>query len=446
MKRKLPLLNLKQAEKLVQSDVSVFWFRRDLRLDDNAGLYHALKERPQVQPIFIFDTRILDNLENRNDARVDFIHQSLVSLNDELIKIGSSLLVLLGDPVEIFENLNPQAVYTNHDFEAYAIKRDASVKKLLAKKDIPLFTYKDHVIFERKEIVKDNGEPYTVFTPYSKRWLSKLNDFYIKPYPTLQYKKNFTRIDPLTIPSVEDIGFEPSGRQFPERAIKVSIIKKYDEVRDFPAIHGTTRLSVHLRFGTVSIRKLVGIAIKNNDTWLKELIWRDFYAMILANFPHIEEGSFKPAYDRIKWRNNEQEFERWCEGKTGYPIVDAGMRELNTTGFMHNRVRMITASFLTKHLLIDWRWGEAYFAKQLLDYDLASNNGGWQWAAGTGCDASPYFRVFNPVLQTEKFDHDWKYIRYWVPEVDDPGKYPLPIVDHRFARDRAIKTYRNAVG
>jgi deoxyribodipyrimidine photo-lyase len=272
-----------------------------------------------------------------------------------------------------------------------------------------------------------------------------LNEFYIRPYPTAQYHDHFLKTESVPIPSLEDVGFQPSQIHFPERAVKVSIIKEYDDTRDFPSIKGTTRLGVHLRFGTVSVRKLIGIALKNNDTWLKELIWRDFYAMILFNFPHVEKGSFKARFDRIDWRNNETEFARWRTGTTGYPIVDAGMRELNATGFMHNRVRMITASFLTKHLLIDWRWGEAYFAKQLLDYDLASNNGGWQWAAGTGCDASPYFRVFNSKLQTEKFDKDLKYIRRWIPELDDRDKYPPPIIEHKFARDRAIKAYRKAL-
>lgn len=435
--------SLADAARIVQSHVSVFWFRRDLRIDDNAGLYHALKGNSPVIPIFIFDTCILNQLDNPRDARVEFIHDALLKLQEDLSASGSSLLVLVGDPVEIFRRLSPHAVYTNHDFESYAIRRDELVRNVLIKKGINLFSYKDHVIFEKQEVVKDNGEPYTVFTPYSRKWKATLTDYYIKPYPTRRYQKNFLTIKhPFPIPALQELGFESSGVTFPERSIKLNIIKKYDELRDYPSVQGTSRLSVHLRFGTVSVRKLVSIALKNNDTWLNELIWRDFYSMILVNFPHVEEHAFKPEYDRIKWRNNEMEFDAWCNGKTGYPIVDAGMRELNATGFMHNRVRMITASFLTKHLLIDWRWGEAYFARQLLDYDLASNNGGWQWAAGSGCDASPYFRVFNPLLQTEKFDREWKYIRRWVPEVDDHGKYPHPIVDHKFARERAIKTYR----
>lgn len=445
MKKVIRHSDLSTVDKLIHPNVSIFWFRRDLRIEDNAGLYHALKENKPVLPLFIFDTCILDDLDNPHDARVGFIHDAILSLQDSLTELGSSLLVLIGDPVKIFEKLNPHTVYTNHDYERYAIGRDEKVRAILDAKGINLFTYKDQVIFEKKEIVKDNDEPYTIFTPYSRKWRAMLNDFYYRPYPTERYRKNFLKTKPLPIPTLAEIGFQPSTIDFPERAIRVSIIKKYDETRDIPSLKGTTRLSVHLRFGTVSVRKLIGIAKKNNDTWLKELIWRDFYAMILFNFPHVEKGSFKPAFDRIQWRNNEAEFERWCNGTTGYPIVDAGMRELNATGFMHNRVRMITASFLTKHLLIDWRWGEAYFAKQLLDYDLASNNGGWQWAAGTGCDASPYFRVFSPPLQTEKFDPDLKYIRHWIRELDDLSKYPLPVVDHKFARDRAIKTYRKAL-
>jgi deoxyribodipyrimidine photo-lyase len=437
--------DLSTVEKLIHPNVSVFWFRRDLRLEDNAGLYHALRESKPVLPLFIFDTCILEKLDNRRDARVEFIHNSIASLQESLIKLGTSLLVLTGDPVAIFGAINPHAVHTNHDYEGYAIRRDEQIRSILDAKGIKLITYKDHVIFERQEIVKDNGEPYTIFTPYSRKWGAILNDLHTTPYPTTKYINNFLRTDCVALPSLNDIGFQPSGIEFPEKTIETSLVKKYADTRNFPAMRGTSRLGIHLRFGTVSVRKLVDIALKHNDTWLKELIWRDFYAMILANFPHVEHGSFKSAFDKIQWRNNEAEFERWCNGTTGYPIVDAGIRELNATGFMHNRVRMITASFLTKHLLIDWRWGEAYFAGKLLDYDLASNNGGWQWAAGTGCDASPYFRVFNPKVQMEKFDKNLEYVRRWVPEVDDKGKYPTPIVEYSFARDRAIKSYRKAL-
>ncbi|MFZ6001638.1 MAG: cryptochrome/photolyase family protein [Bacteroidota bacterium] len=427
----------------VSDDTVLFWFRRDLRITDNAGLYHALRDNKNVLGVFIFDSQILSKLDDPKDRRVEFIHQSLQILKSELEQLGSSLLVLHGDPVKIYKELSPRVVYTNHDYEPYAIKRDELVKSALEAKGSTLKTYKDQVIFEKSEIVKDDGKPYTVFTPYSRKWKAGLTAFYAKSYPTEKYTANFKKVKPLPFPTLDDIGFEPSNSSFPERKIKLPIVQKYDRDRNFPAIEGTTRLSVHLRFGTVSIRKLVQIAQKKNEVWLNELIWRDFYHMILWHFPHVEKA-FKPAYDKIKWRNNTEDFKKWCDGQTGYPIVDAGMRELNTTGFMHNRVRMIVASFLTKHLLIDWRWGEAYFAKKLLDFDLAANNGGWQWASGSGCDAAPYFRVFNPELQTDKFDPERAYIKQWVPEVDTPA-YPKPMVDHKFARERVLEVYKEAL-
>ncbi len=438
------VLNLQSAEKLITSEVSLFWFRRDLRLQDNAGLYHALKENEHVLPIFIFDVSILDKLEDKADRRVDFIHQSLEHLKEELKKSGSSILVLHGNPIEIFKKISPKAVYTNHDYEPYARKRDEEVKVLLQSRGIEFKTFKDQVIFEKDEVVKDDGKPYTVFTPYSRKWKSKLNAFYSKSYPTEKNFRHLLKTEPQPLLSLADIGFEKTNASFPERLVKKSIIEVYDQQRNFPAVAGTTRLSVHLRFGTVSIRKLVQIALQKNEVWLNELIWRDFYHMILWHFPRVETNAFKPAYDQIEWRNNAEEFDAWCNGRTGYPIVDAGMRELNATGFMHNRVRMIVASFLTKHLLIDWRWGEAYFAKKLLDFDLAANNGGWQWAASSGCDAAPYFRVFNPDLQTEKFDPKRAYIKKWVPEIDSK-EYPKPIVDHKFARERVLTTYKEAL-
>lgn len=429
---------------LLPANTTIFWLRRDLRLTDNAGLYHALKENKQVLPVFIFDTVILDKLEDKNDRRVDFIHQSLKQIQHDLEARGSSLLVLHGDPISIYSELDITAVYTNHDYESYAKQRDERIWQILTKRNIPFKTFKDQVIFEKEEVLKEDGTPYTVFTPYSKKWKAKLNAFYMKSYPVEKYANHFLPTKPFYFPSLEDIGFQKTDAQFPERLIKLSVIEKYKEQRDFPAIAGTTRLSVHLRFGTVSIRKLVQVAVKKNETWLNELIWREFYTMILWHFPHVETKAFKPAYDTIQWRNNEEDFKRWCDGKTGYPIVDAGMRELNHTGHMHNRVRMIVASFLTKHLLIDWRWGEAYFAQKLLDFDLASNNGGWQWAAGSGCDAAPYFRVFNPYLQTDKFDAKHQYIQRWVPEVNTP-LYPKPIVDHAVARNRVLKAYKDAL-
>jgi deoxyribodipyrimidine photo-lyase len=436
--------NLLKAEKLVSATTTLFWFRRDLRLQDNAGLYRALKENEEVLPIFIFDTQILDNLDDKTDLRVAFIHQSLMLMQKQLEEMGSSLLVLHGNPVEIFKELKPKAVYTNHDYEPYARKRDGLVREVLEKKETSFKSFKDQVIFEKDEVTKDDGKPYTIFTPYSRKWKSNLEDSTLKSFPTEKNFGNFKKVSTIPLPSLSEIGFQKTAFTFPERLVRQSIVEHYDKQRNFPAIDGTTKLSVHLRFGTVSIRKLAQVALNKNETWLNELIWRDFYHMILWHFPYVETKAFKPAYDKIEWRNNEKEFAAWCEGKTGYPIVDAGMRELNATGFMHNRVRMITASFLTKHLLIDWRWGEAYFAKKLLDFDLAANNGGWQWAASSGCDAAPYFRVFNPELQTEKFDPKLQYIKKWVPEFGTE-KYPKPIVEHKLARERVLKTYKEAL-
>jgi len=437
------MLDLSMAS-IITKSTTLFWFRRDLRLADNAGLYSALKTEANVLPVFIFDTCILDQLEDKKDRRVDFIHQCLSELKTELEEQGSSLLVLHGDPVQIFEVLNPKAVYCNHDYEPYAIHRDEKIKSNLLSRGIEFYSFKDQVIFEKGEVIKDDGSPYTVFTPYSKKWKSKLNKFYLKGYPTEKYFRNLSKLKPLPFPSLEEIGFEKTQAIFPERKIRLKVIENYHLTRDYPSLAGTSRLSVHLRFGTVSIRMLASIASIKNDAWLNELIWRDFYHMILWHFPFVEHKSFKSQYDYIEWRNDEKEFEAWCNGQTGYPIVDAGMRELNATGFMHNRVRMIVASFLTKHLLIDWRWGEAYFAKKLLDFDLAANNGGWQWAAGCGCDAAPYFRVFNPTLQTEKFDPELKYVKTWVPELGT-DRYPRAIVDHALARERILKVYKSAL-
>jgi len=432
------------AQSWVDPSTTLFWFRRDLRLDDNVGLFHALKEHSNVLPIFIFDTNILDRLDDPSDARVTFIHDCLAKLHAELQAHGSSLLVFHGKPSEIFATLEPRAVYTNHDYEPYAWQRDTVVQEILAKKHIPFHTFKDQVIFEKNEVIKDDGTPYTIFTPYSRKWKERLQAFPAQSYATTKQFGNLKRTKPVPLPTLASLGFTSSTIQFPERVIRAAIINKYTEQRDFPGITGTTRLSVHLRFGTVSIRSLVKLALKTNETWLNELIWREFYHTILWHFPRVVERSFKPAYDQIIWRNNPEEFQKWCEGKTGYPIVDAGMRELNATGFMHNRVRMIVASFLTKHLLIDWRWGEAYFAKKLLDFDLAANNGGWQWAAGCGCDAAPYFRVFNPYLQTEKFDPEGTYIRTWVTELDTT-EYPKPVVDHEMARKRVLQVFKHAL-
>lgn len=429
--------------------VNIMWFRRDLRLHDNAALYHALKSKLPVVPVFIFDKNILDDLEDKKDRRVEFIDNALAEMQEELKKHDSSLEVYYDTPLNVYKELLKKftinTVFANEDYEQYAIDRDADVNQLLQQHKGSLQLYKDQVILAKDEVLKDDGKPYTVFTPYSRKWKAVLNDFHLKPYPAEKYFRNFHQSTPHRIPSLESIGFEKVGESFPSETVSAELIKDYQQKRNFPAIKGTSHLGVHLRFGTISIRQLAAKAKQYGETYLNELIWRDFYHMILWHFPHVrKEQAFKPDYEHIQWLNNEQHFKAWCDGQTGYPIVDAGMRELNTTGFMHNRVRMIVASFLTKHLLIDWRWGEAYFAKKLLDYDYAANNGGWQWAAGCGCDAAPYFRVFNPTLQTQKFDKDLKYIRKWVPEFEG-FDYVKPIVDHDMARKRAIETYSKAV-
>ena len=390
----------------------------------------------------------MDDLEDKKDRRVEFIRKALVEIQQELEKHKSTLEIFYDKPHEAFNKLLKkyivQKVFANEDYEQYAIDRDKEIGSLLKDHKAELKLYKDQVIFSKGEIVKDNGEPYTVFTPYSKKWLFKLNKFYLRSYPTKKYFKNFYKQDPHRIPSLTSMGFEEVGKPFPSKTINDDLLKDYKQTRDFPGIQGTSRLSIHLRFGTISIRELAAKAKEISSTYLNELVWRDFYHMILWHFPRVrKEEAFHKEMDAIEWRNNEKEFQAWCEGKTGYPIVDAGMRELNETGFMHNRVRMITASFLSRHLLIDWRWGEAYFAKKLLDYDYAPNNGGWQWSAGTGCDAMPYFRIFNPAAQAQKFDKDLKYIRKWIPELDS-FNYPAPIVEHAFARERALEVYSRA--
>ncbi|MFN8315983.1 MAG: deoxyribodipyrimidine photo-lyase [Chitinophagales bacterium] len=433
----------------MKKNVTICWLRRDLRLEDNAALYHALNKHTNVLPLFIFDTTILEQLENKSDRRVQFIHQEVSQLANTLrTEYSSGLLCYYGEPLQIWKNVLSEytvdAVYINHDFEPYAIKRDKAVQDLLAEQSIPFYTYKDHVIFEKSEVTKDDGLPYTVFTPYSKKWRAKLNDFYARSYPTLKYAINFIKIDTVAIPSLAAMGFSANDFEFPKRVISSSVVSKYTEQRDFPAIEGTSHLGLHLRFGTLSIRTLLRYALSKNQTFVNELIWRDFYQQILWHFPHVVKGPFRKEYDGIQWENNEQHFAAWCQGKTGYPLVDAGMRELNATGFMHNRVRMVVASFLTKHLLIDWRWGEAYFAEHLLDFDLAANNGGWQWAAGCGTDAAPYFRVFNPASQLERFDKDFIYVKKWVPEYGTPD-YVLPIVEHAFARNRCLEVYKKAL-
>lgn len=423
--------------------LAVFWFRRDLRLEDNVGLYHALQSDYPVLPLFIFDKDILETLP-KNDPRVNFIHETLVKLNDQLSEKGSGLLIKNGSPAEVWTEIvkefEVEAVYTNHDYEPYATTRDQEIRAFLDDNNIPFYTFKDQVIFEKHEVVKDNGDPYTVYTPYKRKWLAAVKEDTYDSAGSESLLENCiqTKFD---FPSLGDIGFEPS--EIKVKPHNLDAMEGYEKARDIPHKEGTSYLSPHLRFGTVSVRKMAKLASEINETFLSELIWREFFMQILFHFPHVVEQSFRKEYDNIQWENNEDHFKKWCEGKTGYPMVDAGMRELNETGYMHNRVRMVVASFLTKHLLIDWRWGEAYFAEKLLDYELSSNNGNWQWAAGTGCDAAPYFRVFNPTSQLEKFDPQQKYVKKWVGS--NLGKYP-PVVEHKFARERALERYKSGLG
>ncbi len=428
---------------------SIFWHRRDLRIEDNAGLYKALKNSEIVVPIFIFDSNILGDLP-KDDQRVLYIYQNIEKLKKEYQKLGSDLKVFFGKPNEVILDFvkkeNIQSVFTNRDYEPYAIKRDLDLFNSLESIGVDFLGAKDHVIFEKNEVLKPDQKPYTIFTPYSKKWKAKVNEFYLSSYPISSYVKSLVKIDqPESLISLKDLGFGSHIKSpFPNEEVLMEVIDNYEETRDIPSVKGTSRLSLALRFGTISIRGLGRVATKTNEKFLNELIWRDFYQAILYHFPESVTKAFKPKYDKVEWVNDEVLFKKWCEGKTGYPIVDAGMRELNETGFMHNRVRMITASFLVKHLLVDWRWGEAYFALKLLDFELASNVGGWQWAASSGCDAAPYFRVFNPTLQQQKFDKEFKYIKKWVPEYGTEN-YPSPIVEHAFARDRVIATYKKAL-
>jgi deoxyribodipyrimidine photo-lyase len=415
---------------------AIFWHRRDLRFHDNAGLYRAQKSADSVQAIFIFDTEILSQLP-KNDQRLIFIHDALQDLKEVYRGFGGELKVFHGNPKELIPQISltekAEAVFTNRDYEPYALERDTYLYEVLKKNDIAFTGAKDHVIFEKNEITKSDGLPYTIFTPYSRRWKEKLNDFYLSSYPNAAYSSKIAQIPMEEMITLSEMGFEGQKTiPFPPKEYEKSHMEKYGENRNFPAIKGgTSHLGAHLRFGTISIRELARKALINNETFLNELIWRDFYQAILYHFPHSVKGSFKKQYDAIIWRNDESEFEKWCQGKTGYPLVDAGMRELNETGYMHNRVRMVVASFLTKHLLIDWQWGETYF-------------GGWQWASGSGCDAAPYFRVFNPTSQLEKFDKQYEYVKKWVPEFGTEN-YPEPIVDHKFARERVLKTYKEAL-
>ena len=427
--------------------ISIFWFRRDLRLKDNHGLYRALESGKKVLPIFIFDEDILDLLENKLDKRVDFIVQALQTLNSFLKSKNKGIKIFKGKTLEIYkkltENYEIETVYCNEDYEPYAIKRDQEIADFLASKNIAFHQFKDQVIFHKDEIVKADKKPYTVYTPYSKLWLNEFQKVDLQGFPSEKKLDNLLEI-PFEELKIEDIGFQKTDLAFEVPEADLHIIKTYEETRNFPAVKGTTQLGVHLRFGTISVRKLAKIAKENNLTFLKELIWREFFMQILYHFPKVVNHSFKSKYDAIPWENNHEFLEKWKAGKTGFPIVDAGIRELNATGFMHNRVRMITASFLIKHLLTDWRIGEAYFAEKLMDYDLSANNGNWQWCASSGCDAAPYFRIFNPDEQQKKFDPDFKYIKKWIPEFGTKY-YPKPIVEHRKAREKVLKVYKEAL-
>lgn len=433
----------------MKQNVNLFWFRRDLRLDDNVGLFKALSSDLPVLPIFIFDKAILDQLPE-DDARVSFIFDTLKSLRVTLQeKYNSSLAVFYGSPEDTFKSLintyTIGTVYTNHDYEPYARSRDAQIKTLLQSQNIALKTFKDQVVFEKDEVVKKDGKPYMVYTPYMRLWKAKFRTLSFEFYPSETLLNHLIKDTKLPNQSLSDIGFVQATQKIEDYKVNPKLIQDYEATRNFPAMDSTSKLGPHLRFGTVSVRKMVNKAIaEENEVFWQELIWREFFTQILWHFPQTQKDAFKPKYDRIEWRNNEVEFKAWCEGQTGYPLVDAGMRQLNQTGFMHNRVRMLVGSFLCKHLLIDWRWGEAYFAEKLHDYDMASNIGNWQWVAGCGVDAAPYFRIFNPTTQIDKFDKQHQYLNQWVPDYQELT-YPRPIVDHKAARERCLMVYKQAV-
>jgi deoxyribodipyrimidine photo-lyase len=482
-----------------QYQTGLMWFRRDFRAEDNAALHHALKACHRVFCVFVCDTDILAPLP-RADRRVEFIRESLVDLDRQLQLLApeagsapAGLLVrhaqALSALSELSAELSADAVFFNHDDEPQALARDASVRAALEAAGVALHSFKDHVIFERSELLTLAGKPYTVFTPYKNAWLKKVDGFYLKPYPVARYAAALAPRpagEAEGVPTLAALGFEatnlsalkiPTGSQGGDALFDdfVGRMAKYKDARDFPAVKGPSYLGVHLRFGTVSIRKMAAIALTAQQngsegaaTWLSELIWRDFYAQILSNFPHAVRSAFKPDYDAIAWEQGAQaeaHFQAWCAGQTGYPLVDAAMAQINQTGYMHNRLRMVTASFLVKDLGIDWRWGERYFAEKLNDFDLSANNGGWQWAASTGCDAQPYFRIFNPLSQSEKFDAEGKFIRKYLPVLEklptaalhspwlakpmvlsaagvELGRnYPRPIVQHDEARARTLQRY-----
>lgn len=429
--------------------LTIFWHRRDLRLHDNKGLHDALLLGSPVQPVFILDTAILDKLDNRTDKRVSFIYDQLIRLNKAYQQAGSSLWVFAGKPEEVFSTLlnkyPVKAIYANADYEPYSLLRDQRIASMAIEKGALVEFTKDHVILEPHEVLKEDGKPYTVYTPYMKAWRKNFEEKDLDPAPSEKLIGNLNNSAEDHWTTLEDIGFTHVDPGVPSYRLDANTLSSYAEQRDIPAVEGTTGLSTHLRFGTVSTRQVFRDNFNRSEKFINEMIWREFYQQIMWHFPQTADRCCRPTYERINWRNNEVEFAAWCSGQTGYPMVDAGMRELNATGLMHNRARMITASFLTKHLLIDWRWGERYFAGKLLDFDLASNVGNWQWAAGCGVDAAPYFRVFNPTTQAKKFDPASAYIQKWVPELDDKSRYPQPIVDHKFARERALETYKTAL-
>lgn len=429
---------------------TLFWFRRDLRLEDNRGLFHALTHHENVVPIFIFDSQILKNLKDKQDLRVQFIHQTLLHLKQHLNRSGTDLWVFHGKPLEVFQKLyekNPFIkIYTNHDYEPYARQRDEEVRSWVLSKGLEFQSFKDQVIFEKSDILTDSKKPYTVYTPYKRKWLATLTNQDLQSYQLEPLFKNWANFKtPQKLMSLQDIGFEPKAFQYPKANVSSETLRLYEKQRDFPYHSGTSHLGLHFRFGTVSIREMARKAKKEKfDVWLSELIWREFFMQILWHYPHVATESFRPEYEKVAWRESQLEFERWCRGQTGFPLVDAGMRELNQTGYMHNRVRMVVASFLSKHLLMHWLKGERYFAEKLLDFDLSANNGNWQWAAGTGCDAAPYFRVFNPEAQMKKFDPKGLYVKKWIPEWGT-SKYPVPMVDHKEARERCLAAFQKAL-
>lgn len=433
---------------MMNKTYTLFWMRRDLRLFDNAGLYQALKHEENVLPVFIFDKDILNKLSEK-DLRVQFLHDTLSEIKKKLQDLKSDLLVEFGSPAEVFQKIlqeySVKAIYTNHDYEPYARARDEKIAQLCQQKKIAFKTFKDQVIFEKNEIVTDQQNPYTVYSPYKKKWLKSLSEASLDSYDVNAYQKNFAKVKPTAMPQLENLGFISQKFIYPETQIKTTVLKNYEKSRDFPAHKmGTSHLGLHLRFGTVSVRELARQAKEHSDVWLSELIWRDFFMQILWHFPHVEKESFRPQYEKVAWRKDDSELELWKMGQTGYPLVDAGLRELNATGYMHNRVRMVAASFLTKHLLHHWLEGERYFAEKLLDYDLAANNGNWQWSAGTGCDAAPYFRIFNPESQIERFDPEFEYVKKWVPEFGT-HRYAKPMVEHKFARERALAAFKKGL-